>query len=254
MVPATAAAAAGTATAAAAPEGEKQRRAAQSFLILHNVAKRKNFGDILRSAAALGVSEVAVVGAAKLSSHGAQGCAGHLRFSHFHKLDDAVAYLRVVHGAVITGNEIWPESRNVASQPFRGSHAFMPGNEGHGLTPAQLAVCDELVYIPQHSAATASLNVNAACAIVLHHFAMWAALPEAARDGAYKYVTEPAASSIPRSGVGLKQMRTLNADGTVAPRRRAGAAGEAGGSGGEGEAGELGEGEDYSWEGMEAST
>ena len=84
---------------------------------------------------------------------------------------------------------------------------------------AQLAACEQYVYIPQHSDATASLNVNAACAVVLHHFAMWAALPEAPREG-YKYVLGPPPSAIAHSGVGLKHMRTLNADGSVASHRR----------------------------------
>lgn len=57
-----------------------------SILVLHNVSKKKNFGELLRSAAAMGVSEVVVVGATKLATHGAQGTAGHLRFTHFSKL------------------------------------------------------------------------------------------------------------------------------------------------------------------------
>ena len=62
-----------------------------SLLVLHNVSKKKNFGELLRSAAAMGVSEVVVVGATKLATHGAQGTAGHLRFTHFSKLVDARA-------------------------------------------------------------------------------------------------------------------------------------------------------------------
>lgn len=62
----------------------------------------------------------------------------------------------------------------------------MMGNEGTGLSPKQLALCDSFVYIPQHGRGTASLNVNVAAAIVLHHFATWAQLPEAPRSG-FKY-------------------------------------------------------------------
>jgi len=42
-----------------------------------------------------------------------------------------------------------PESKQVPGHPFRGSTAFLMGNEGHGLTDAQIAVCDHFVYIPQ---------------------------------------------------------------------------------------------------------
>eukprot|EP01068_Selenidium_serpulae_P006665 Selendium_serpulae@DN4471_c0_g1_i1.p2 len=48
------------------------------------------------------------------------------------------------------------------------------GSEGQGLSKAQIAICDEFVYVPQYSTATASLNVSIATAIVLHHFAEWA--------------------------------------------------------------------------------
>lgn len=50
----------------------------------------------------------------------------------------------------------------------------MLGNEGQGLSPRQMALCDSFVYIPQYGAGTASLNVAVACSIVLHHFALWA--------------------------------------------------------------------------------
>ena len=135
---------------------------------------------------------------------------------------------------------------------------------------------DQLLLCLQHSGATASLNVNAACAVVLHHFAQWAQLPEAPKQG-YKYDVDtrhlqsvrhsgvpnpnpfpnpdpnsnpnpnpnlnsspnpnpnPNPNQVPHSGVGLKQMRSLRADGTPAPRAAKGGGGE-GGEGGEGEA------------------
>ena len=55
-----------------------------------------------------------------------------------------------------------------------GPCAFMLGNEGQGLSPKQLALCDGFVYIPQYGAGTASLNVAVAASIVLHHYAVWA--------------------------------------------------------------------------------
>ena len=189
----------------------------QSILVLHNVSKKKNFGELLRTAAAMGVCEVVIVGAQKLATHGAHGTAGHLRFSHFTKFSDAVAYVRDVRGMKLCGVEITPSAVSVCVHPFRGSTAFLMGNEGAGLTQIQIEACDQFVYIPQHSAATASLNVNAACAVVLHHFAQWAALPEAPRDG-FKFLEAAPPSSTPHSGMGLKQMRTLNADGSIAPR------------------------------------
>ena len=190
-----------------------------SILVLHNIAKKKNFGELIRTAAAMSVEEIVVVGAAKLATHGAHGCASHMRFSHFDNFKSACEYLRDVRQASLCGVEITPDAQSVQQHPFRGTTAFLMGNEGQGLTPPQLAACDHFVYIPQHSDATASLNVNAACAVVLHHFAMWAALPEAPRDG-FKYVLGSPPSSVPNSGMGLKQMKSLNADGSVVAHRR----------------------------------
>ena len=193
---------AASAPAAAAPP--------ESLLILHNIAKKKNFGDLIRTAAAMGVSEVIVVGAQKLATHGAHGTPSHLRFSHFPRSQDAVEYVRSVKRATLCGIEITPDARPVQAHPFRGATAFLAGNEGQGLAPAHLAACDHCVYIPQHSAATASLNVNAATAVVLHHFAMWASLPEAPRDG-FKFCVDAPASSVAHSGIGLKQMSRATA-------------------------------------------
>ena len=209
LAPATSAAAGPESAAQALAPATPAAAGPESILIVHNVSKKKNFGELFRTAAALGVAEVVVVGAAKLSSHGAHGCVGHLKFSHFVKFDDAVAYVRGVRGARICGVEITPTSESVVRHPFGGTTAFLMGNEGHGLTEAQLAACDQTVYIPQHSGATASLNVNAAAAVVLHHFATWASLPEAPRTG-FKFDQVAPRSAEPRSGVGLTATNKLN--------------------------------------------
>ena len=46
----------------------------------------------------------------------------------------------------------------------------------------QLGMCDHFVYIPQFSQGTASLNVNVAASIVMHHFSTWAGYEEAERE------------------------------------------------------------------------
>ena len=66
---------------------------------------------------------------------------------------------------------------------------------------------------------------------LLHHYAVWAQMAEAPRAG-YKFVQGNPGQSDPQSDVGLKKMRTLNADGSyLAPRKRRGEGGD--GSGGE---------------------
>lgn len=70
---------------------------------------------------------------------------------------------------------------------FAGSHAnprTAAQPQGQGLNEKQMRLCDSFVYIPQHGAGTASLNVTVAASIILHHFALWAGYPERGREGA----------------------------------------------------------------------
>lgn len=55
----------------------------------------------------------------------------------------------------------------------------------------QISLCDHFVYIPQFSKGTASLNVNVAASIVMHHFSTWAGYEEAPREeNRAKFVVE----------------------------------------------------------------
>lgn len=63
-----------------------------------------------------------------------------------------------------------------------------------------MSLCDSFVYIPQHGAGTASLNVTVAASIVLHQFAVWAQYPERQREGA-KYAVDSNKQRIATRGV-----------------------------------------------------
>lgn len=107
---------------------------------------------------------------------------------------------------------MWASFSRCMLRPFLALRvaAFMVGNEGQGMPEVQMQACDHFVYISQYSAATASLNVNCAAAIVLEHYARWARLREAPREG-FKYVTHDVPPScVPHSGMGLNQMRSLD--------------------------------------------
>jgi len=168
----------------------------KSYLLIYNVGKRQNFGQLLRSAAAFGVSAVFVIGAEKLSTFGNQGTTLHCEFRHFADIKTAKEYL-VANNIKLIGIEITDESAPVQSHPFTGDTCFMLGNEGTGMNELQMAACDSFVYIPQHSGATASLNVFIAGSIALHHFALWSGLPEQKRLG-QKFVTDAGRTSLDR--------------------------------------------------------
>ena len=162
------------------------------YMLVYNIGKKKNFGDILRSAAAFGVKEVFVVGARKLSTFGNQGTQKYCYFRHFDTLTEAKAELSK-RGIRLIGIEITADAVSVLTHPFTGSICFMSGNEGTGMNAQQLEACDSFVYVPQYSGATASLNVAMATGIVFHHFASWARKPEQPIEG-FKFVVDAAPS------------------------------------------------------------
>lgn len=153
----------------------------ESRLVLFNIAKRYNFGMLIRSANAFGVTELIVVGRKRFNTFGAQGTRRSVRYVHLYTLKEAHAYLKDL-GSLICGVEIEPAALPIESHPFAERTAFMMGNEGTGLSEVQKSYCDRFVYIRQHGHG-ASLNVNVAGAIVLHHFALWAGFQENPRQG-----------------------------------------------------------------------
>ncbi|KMS95008.1 hypothetical protein BVRB_013280 [Beta vulgaris subsp. vulgaris] len=154
----------------------------ESFVIVHNIAKRHNVGTLARSATAFGVSELILVGRRDFNSFGNHGSISHLHFRHFHSLIEARNFLKE-RGCDICGVEITNNAAPVNQHPFSRSTAFLLGNEGTGLSVKECEICDFFVYIPQYGSGTASLNVTIAASIVLHHFGVWAGFTERTRDG-----------------------------------------------------------------------
>jgi len=160
------------------------------FIIVHNISKRHNIGTLARSASAFGVAEVCLVGSRQFNAFGSHGATEHVAFRHFPTLEECCKALREQEGCDIVGVEITDGAQPVHERPFKGPTAFMIGNEGQGLSPRQMALCDSFVYITQYGSGTASLNVTVATTVVLHHFALWAGYHEHSRDG-FKYVVGP---------------------------------------------------------------
>lgn len=160
----------------------------KSYLILYNIMKHANFGYLIRTANAFGVAEIIIVGKRAYDIGGACGTSHATRQRHFFTLGQACEYLRTKECS-ICGVEITDDALRVDRQPFGRSTAFMVGNEASGLTKEQISHCDYFVYVPQFGAG-ASLNVNVAAGIALHHFALWADFKENGR-AAHKFLPGP---------------------------------------------------------------
>lgn len=170
----------------------------ESYVVIHNIAKRHNVGTLARSATAFGVSELILVGRRDFNSFGSHGSTSHLRFRHFYSLSDARIFLKE-KDCDICGVEITDNAAAVNGHPFKKSTAFLLGNEGSGLSAKECEVCDYFVYIPQYGGGTASLNVTVAASIILHHFAVWAGFPERTRDGNKFVVAEKPVKNVGRN-------------------------------------------------------
>ena len=167
----------------------------ECFLLFHSISKKNNIGTMLRTAAAFGVKEALVAGGC-FSVFGAKGAERHVPVREFERLADAASWVKA-RGARLVGIEISRDAVDVATRPFSGSVCFLAGNEGAGLSEAQKALCDDIVYIRHFGNGTASLNVATATAIVLHHYAEWSGRPERAREeGRDKFFVEPISGPI----------------------------------------------------------
>ncbi|KAG2425511.1 hypothetical protein HXX76_013720 [Chlamydomonas incerta] len=222
-----------------------------SYIITHSVSKRHNIGTIVRSATAFGVKEVCLVGSRQFNTFGSHGSDAHVAFRHFDTLAKCVQQLKEVEGCRVLGVEICEGAQPVHEHPFTGPTAFLLGNEGQGMTDRQMALCDGFVYIPQHGAGTASLNVAVAASIVLHHFAIWAAYPERQREG-YKFVVADKPQRTMARGV-VRESDDVVRQQRQQRRQAAAAEGEEGVGGGGWAAGLFDEGDGEQGEGARAA-
>lgn len=140
-------------------------------LVLENVQDPANMGSILRTAEALGVRELCLLGAccdlyAPKTLRGSMGAVFRLAVRTFSGAADCAAYLRregVVSLAAVPDRA----AESVCDVPLQsGRFAAWIGNEGNGLTQEAVACCDRCVTIPMAGRAE-SLNAAAAAAILL---------------------------------------------------------------------------------------
>ena len=141
-----------------------------SFLMLDGIQDPYNFGAILRSAEVLGTDAIVIgaQGQAGVTSQVARSSAG------------AVNYLPMIRSADLRNViEEW-KTRGVkvlgasekASTPIyhldlTGPTALVIGNEGFGIRPELIAVCDQQIAIPQ-SGYVESLNAAVSAGILLY--------------------------------------------------------------------------------------
>lgn len=151
------------------------------FILIYNISKLKNIGTLIRSANAFGVKQIFILGENKKILKKFFGSQGTVNKSDFLFFDD-VSQLRIYcqeKSINIVGIEIGEGSKPINEFEFKGDTLFVLGNEGQGMNTKQKELCkNSLVYIPQFSNKTASLNVACAGSIIFHYFSTWAKYDE----------------------------------------------------------------------------
>lgn len=140
----------------------------KTSVILQNIEKNTNLGQLIRTCNALGVEEICVVGRKKYASYGNQNTHSTTKIRHFFEFQSAYHFYKD-SGYAIAAVEISESSQSINAVQFTCDTAFVLGNEAQGIPPAVLALSDYCVHIPQYGNG-ASVNVNVACGVVLNAF------------------------------------------------------------------------------------
>lgn len=149
----------------------RRRPAGRVGLVLDHVQSPFNVGAILRTAAALKVEHLWLVGdtASPTNAKTAKTALGSQRYLDWTWHDtaaDAVAAARE-DGWRIVGVELAEDAVPLPDLAVDRPVALMIGHEDRGLSPASLALCDAVAFIPQLGR-VGSLNVATATAIALY--------------------------------------------------------------------------------------
>jgi tRNA (guanosine-2'-O-)-methyltransferase len=149
----------------------RRRPAGRVGLVLDHVQSPFNVGAILRTAAALKVEHLWLVGDTASPTNAktaktALGSQRYLDWTWHGTAADAVAAARE-DGWRIVGVELADDAVPLPDLAVDGPVALMIGHEDRGLSPASLALCDAVAFIPQLGR-IGSLNVATAAAIALY--------------------------------------------------------------------------------------
>ncbi len=150
---------------------EAQSAAAPPILLLDGVQDPRNFGAILRSAAALGAGGVVwpkdnAVGLTPVVAKAAAGALEVVPLARVTNLARAVSTLKEAGYWLLAADARGEKTLGVDELPW--PCGLVIGAEGRGVRPLVLKNCDARVRIPIEEGVVSSLNASVAAAILLH--------------------------------------------------------------------------------------
>ncbi|MFD7901084.1 TrmH family RNA methyltransferase [Kitasatospora sp. NPDC057904] len=140
-------------------------------LILENLQSPFNVGSVVRTGAAMGAEKLYLTGdTPSVRSSGAQkaamGTDKYLKVEHFPTVAEAVAAAKA-DGFKVVGLELADDAVPMFAAELTPAVAFVLGHEDRGITPEALAICDQVVFVPQLGR-VGSLNVSAAATVACY--------------------------------------------------------------------------------------
>ena len=140
------------------------------FVLLDGITDTRNFGAILRSAAAIGVDAIFIPtsGSAPLNGDVVKTSAGgafKVPISKVQHLKDVVYYLKAYEVPTLGITEKTPIT--IYQEDLKGPLALIFGSEDVGISGGMLKIIDKKAKIPMVEGID-SLNVSVACAVVFY--------------------------------------------------------------------------------------
>lgn len=140
-------------------------------LVLDTVQTPYNVGSIIRTAAALSVGHLHLVGSTESPTHAktnktAMGTQRYLDWTR-HDTPAAAALTLRSTGLTLVGVELAADAVPIFEVDLARDVALVVGHEDRGLSKEMLGLCDVVGYIPQ-TGKVGSLNVAVACSVAVY--------------------------------------------------------------------------------------
>lgn len=141
------------------------------FVALDGLASAENVGLLMRNCAAFGVTalitgETCCSPFLRRTVRNSMGTIFKLPVMESPNLVKTLSELRT-HGVRCLAAHPHTDQKIISQADFTGDCCIVFGSEGHGISPAVLAACDEAVIVPMANEVD-SLNVSAAAAVFLY--------------------------------------------------------------------------------------
>lgn len=147
---------------------ELDKRGVELEVAVENTLRDFNMGTIVRSANAFGVRTVHVIGRKQWNKRGAMMTDKYLHLE-YHASPTAFSSVIRQRGKQLYALENNVSSHSIVTTLLPNNLVFVFGQEGPGISPELLALCDETVAIDQLGS-TRSLNVGVAAGIALYEW------------------------------------------------------------------------------------